>query len=297
MAKIFRSVEAKLKGREFGVGAACCYFVNRWLQTRRHEQLNLSSPDHDKLHEINLALAADGYYVWENFLDAATCDQWRRLFDGALQKFPELVHPAAPDDLRIHGIENIFQEFGLLADSKLLSSVASCHLGVDARTAFVLGARLNHSESNIGSGGGWHRDSNFPQVKAMVYLSDVDVKHGPFQLISKSHRLFPFIRDNFLAKQVYEHVRWKEEDIALILNKTGTARLKTFTGHQGTMIIFDSSTLHRGAPILQGYRYAVTSYFYQLSAINRDLYDHFRPVAGHLTEQSSCRANGFLTNL
>ena len=30
------------------------------------------------------------------------------------------------------------------------------------------------------SGGGWHRDADRIQLKAMVYLSDVDSINGPF---------------------------------------------------------------------------------------------------------------------
>ena len=40
--------------------------------------------------------------------------------------------------------------------------------------AFTMAAKIVFNDRNKGSGGGWHRDSINPSVKAMLYLNDVD---------------------------------------------------------------------------------------------------------------------------
>ena len=53
--------------------------------------------------------------------------------------------------------------------------------------------------------------------------------------------------------------------------------MHTFTAKAGTLILFDSSTIHRGAPITAGTRYALTNYYYPPSHITDDTYRAFAP--------------------
>ncbi len=38
-------------------------------------------------------------------------------------------------------------------------------------------------------------------------------------------------------------------------------RLKTLTGKAGTLVLVDTSIIHRGIPVKNGIRYALTNYF------------------------------------
>ena len=56
------------------------------------------------------------------------------------------------------------------------------------------------------------------------------------------------------------NVRYSEKFVNSVLHET-SLKSKRFTGKQGTVILFDSRGIHRGSPIINGKRYALTNYF------------------------------------
>ena len=62
-----------------------------------------------------------------------------------------------------------------------------------------------------------------------------------------------------------------------ILNESPD-RLKTITGNAGTMVLVDTSIIHRGLPLEEGIRYALTNYFFENTQINSHLVEHFAPI-------------------
>ena len=46
----------------------------------------------------------------------------------------------------------------------------------------------------------------------------------------------------------------------------------------GTLILVDTSTLHRGR-IKKGTRYALTNYYYTINQINKELFKKFKVIA------------------
>lgn len=278
---LFRKLKAIVATQQYNYFSAFVAGIDRLLYLRSRNSRAMSlHPNHTESSIVS-AVRRQGFYVWNNFLSPEVCKSLCENIDSILLQHPGLVHPATLSDLRLYGIENICDDFRSIAADKTLSNIANIYFNEPTRTAFALGARLESSELNLGSGGGWHRDSNFPQLKAMVYLSDVEEQHGPFQLVSGSHRFMTAVSDNIIGRQMYGEVRWTGEKVERVLNKTNLERLKTFVGGAGTLIIFDSSTIHRGTPISEGRRYAVTNYFYPERLIDSLLYEHFSPVAGH----------------
>ena len=267
--KVFvKRMRAAVEGRKYSYVSAFASGFERILSSA----LELS---------IIRSLKRHGYFVWEDFLPAGKCADLCKCIDDAALTHESLRNAFTPsNDLRIFGIENIYPEFREISLNPVLLNVANFYLKEPARTAFSLGARLERSDTGLGSGGGWHRDSNMPQIKAMLYLSDVEIDNGPFQLIAHSHRFLSTVKDHMNGGQNYGEVRWAQESIDRVLAASGPGRLHTFPGKAGSLIIFDSSTLHRGAPINAGKRYAVTNYFYPERFIDADLYQHFFPVAG-----------------
>ena len=55
-------------------------------------------------------------------------------------------------------------------------------------------------------------------------------------------------------------------------------RLKSLTGKAGTLVLVDTSIIHRGIPLKKGVRYALTNYFFERSQINSNLIEHFSPL-------------------
>ena len=62
------------------------------------------------------------------------------------------------------------------------------------------------------------------------------------------------------------------------LVKENPERLKTLTAKAGTVVLVDTSTIHRGVPMKEGTRYALTNYFFERTQINPHLVEHFSPV-------------------
>ena len=53
----------------------------------------------------------------------------------------------------------------------------------------------------------------------------------------------------------------------------------------GTLILVDTSSIHRGMPIIAGVRYALTNYFYPKRLIDQELFKQFAPIAGVIDAQ------------
>ena len=127
------------------------------------------------------------------------------------------------------------------------------------------GARLKFKKNNLGSGGGWHRDSIHKSYKALIYLTDVNLNNDPFQIIPSSSQLLKILK---IDNKNYCKLRYENSEINEYL-KNGE-NLKTIIGQAGTMILFDGSNLHRGSPIEDGLRYSLTNYYFPKRIINRE---------------------------
>jgi len=113
---------------------------------------------------------------------------------------------------------------------------------------FDMMGNVSFKEGNLGSGGGWHRDSvNRRQLKFMVYLSDVDVENGAFEYVAGSHKLLSKVTTNFFRRSSRYNTSFQGD---------------LLTGKKGTLILFDSSGLHRGTPLSRGERWAITRYYF-----------------------------------
>ena len=279
MHQILEWIRSRARNKDAGIWPRAAFGVEYLLnRTQRHSYVTDALPD-DKVSSAVSSLQLHGFYAIPEFVSQDICADLRTRIDKIVNGFPQFVHPAAPYDKRIHGIENIDEAFLFFTEHPLLKEIASRYLEESARSAFTLAARLDSVSGNPGSGGGWHRDSNYRQIKAMVYLSDVSEENGTFQLLYKSHKFFHAMRDNSIGRQKYGEVRWREKQVEKLLFNDGSGRLRSLTGKAGTVLLFDSSAIHRGAPNLNGMRYAMTNYFYPERLITLSLFAHFAPVA------------------
>ena len=152
-------------------------------------------------------------------------------------------------DTRIINFEKLMSKellLGLNIEDKI--RMVELYLGRKVRSWCLMANRVIYKPANIGSGGGWHRDSPFShQVKFIWYLSEVTEDCGPFQYLPGSNS----------AKSKRKHrlgrYRFETEKIS--------GEMRTVTGDRGSMLICDTSAIHRGAPISIGCaRYALTLY-------------------------------------
>jgi hypothetical protein len=231
-------------------------------------QPNGSAADH--LAELDRS----GICIVPNFWSPETCARARAEVERLIVDYPAYVNGNAKSDVRIYGANNASPLIDGFAQDPQLLAIASAYNRERTRTAFTLAAYMPFSDANNGSGEGWHRDAFLRQVKAILYLSDVGLDNGPFQWISDSHRLPTILGDMKRARLRYDQYRLSEDAVANLL-RSDPGRRKTFTAAVGTLILVDTSAVHRGMPIRAGARYALTNYYFQDSKIDQRLYEKF----------------------
>jgi len=199
-----------------------------------------------------------GIVVVEDYLSAELCDELRYIFDDLEEHYA--VH--VQTDRRIFGAELISPEHKeKFACNPEFMKFAESYLGGKVSLTTTLAGKIYADSNSHGSGGGWHRDSFLPQFKALAYLCDVEAGNGPFQYVEGSHKREFKIRDSFERdKQVRNSPRYSEADIERYLESKNTS-IKTVLGKKGSVILCDTSGIHRGSPITTGIRYALTNYY------------------------------------
>ena len=179
----------------------------------------------------------------------------RRVLDGNVGRDKER-RPG--EDLRAWGVESHIPSWKDLGEE--LRALVSEHVGRRWEIATVMGNLVPPESNSEGSGGGWHRDSNAPQYKIMIFLSDVrSVDDGAFSYLPGSHRYLRIARSfNSDGRWRDKGTRWDEQHIA-----RQAVRLRPALGISGEIIMFDGSMIHRGAPnIRESNRWALTLYLF-----------------------------------
>jgi ectoine hydroxylase-related dioxygenase (phytanoyl-CoA dioxygenase family) len=219
-------------------------------------------------------LEKTGICIVEGFWDPKTCADARAEVDRVIEQYPKFVNGNAKADMRVYGANNASALIAQFAEHPVLRNIATAYNCENTRTAFTLAAKLPASVGNQGSGEGWHRDAFLRQFKAILYLTDVSPDNGPFQLVKDSHRRWQVLRDIWAGRLRYMQYRISEPEVAHIL-KGDQGRLLTYTAKAGTLILVDTSSIHRGMPIKEGTRYALTNYYFPDGKIDSGLYEKF----------------------
>lgn len=222
-------------------------------------------------------LEATGICIVEDFWSRETCALARAEVDRVITQYPRYVNGNgnAKSDQRVYGANNASQLLATFSEDEVLASVASAYNREPTRTAFTLAARMPAMTGNQGSGEGWHRDAFLRQFKAILYLSDVAPENGPFQMIVDSHRRHRVLEDMRAGRLKYMQYRLSDREVEYIV-ASEPERKRTYAAKAGTLILADTSALHRGQPIESGTRYALTNYYFQESKIDQRLYEKFQ---------------------
>lgn len=228
-----------------------------------------------KLH-ISLIRTLDkqGFIILDNYLSREQCNHAVAELKASFEKFPNYVR--ASEDLRIFGVENIIPAALKLASEPLFKFLAG-HVNAErSDCAFTLGGWLRAGKGGS-SGNGWHRDAFFNQFKAMLYLTDVSEKNGPFELLPGTHRLASVLNATLAGGMGYMQDRISDEEV-MHLERVLKKPRRSVTGAAGTLVLFNSSVIHRGKPIEEGERLALTNYYFPLSYDINSILEKFRPV-------------------
>ena len=137
-------------------------------------------------------------------------------------------------------------------NDEFIQSIANEYSSCSFANRTVLGIVQHDSKKNIDSGGGWHVDSiGESQFKSFLYLTNVSSASGPFSFIRKS-------KEKVKKIKTYSNLRINENDIKKFSNKD----IIEVCGYPGTLILADTTNIHRGKIIKENKRITYTTYFY-----------------------------------
>jgi len=227
-------------------------------------------------------LHRDGVAVIENYWDAGRCAQARAELDRLILDQPGSVRLFSNgSDKRLFGAERAGPQIRSFHEDSFLKSIGEIEGGFSIYNLVTLGARIDATEANRGSGDGWHRDAFGYQFKAILYLSDVTDDNGPFEYMTGSHKLWRVGLDSALGRfPTPPETRIDRSHIDRQVER-GLLSPRRFTARAGTVVLANTAGVHGGAPLKAGNRYALTNYYYYPYQIGKTLVEKFEPlVAG-----------------
>lgn len=201
-----------------------------------------------------------GFFLSPDFLSPEECDLVHSVIGPIANTNSKFI--VSKGERRVFGVEHrtdqldhIWQKLDTLSD-KFISPLT--HL----REKHFTYMYNEVNKDNFGSGGGWHRDSAFtPNFKIIVYLSDTGKDNGPFQYIPGSHKI-EFYK-NLKAKMGFSFAKTRFTDENLF-GLNSEFEIKEIVGKKGSVLIAITNGLHRGKPVEEGTRLALTRYnFYR----------------------------------
>jgi hypothetical protein len=281
-------------------GIVATYQLHERLLGNRGARRRFSSQEvqlDETQREIVDALDRDGY-VTLPFTDLAGAEQWhaieaqgaafvaeteRTLAEGGSGK----VRPGKEFVVRAHSFEGVVlgadDAWFAFCSSRRILDVANAYLRLWSKLSYVdlwYTAQQPATDERVASQN-WHVDFDDKHLlKAFVYLSDVDVGHGPFEYVPGSqpggrhHSVRPWVPMGY--------GRVPDEDVA---RSVPAEEIATFTGPKGTLILCNTSGLHRGGFATSGPRILATATYCSpasLKALSNRNYS--TPLAGGTTD-------------
>ena len=95
-----------------------------------------------------------------------------------------------------------------------------------------------------------------------------------------SHKLKSIISQHKQSELETLQTRFSD-NVANNLARNDKLSIQKVTGRRGTLVIFNSTGLHRGSPIVEGSRATLTAYIFPSRLKTQGLIDKFEPVLGH----------------
>lgn len=215
-------------------------------------------------------VAVPGYW------SAGKCEAARAEIDRLAKDYPDVVQRnSGGADKRMFGVESVSAQIAEFHDDPFLMAIGERLGGTSLYNFATLGARIDATVENNGSGDGWHRDAHDFQFKAILYLSDVEPDGGPFEYISGSQKKWRAALDTTVGDfAAAPNTRYDPALVTRLLSRYRRTP-EQFLGRAGTLLLVNTSGIHRGRPLRTGSRFALTNYYYHPYQIDRDRVRNF----------------------
>lgn len=213
--------------------------------------------------EIVSDLKDDGIFIMPNFLSEEKINKYKTLIDMYINSGTvNIWRDDQGADERLYFIDEIDQDFKKYYETPFFREVLKEYTGVSNPHGMLLAGKISSKDGNLGSGGGWHRDSVYlHQFKSICYLTDVDSCNGPFMYIKKSNNKFRMLKQYLSGIIKFEQSRFTDSEVEIYLTKT-LQKVEEVTAGAGSLVFADTKGIHRGKPIEIGERYVLFCYFW-----------------------------------
>lgn len=221
---------------------------------------------------VRESLKKQGYYLHQDAYDLEFCKQTIQFMDNYRPEnssnSPKHEINYGSSELRIwdaHKQDNLLNQFCQECDFSMSSIIKK---RTEASTLLAIKNEALISQDEILKKDRWHIDSFFKQLKIFLFLTDTHEQSGPFEFIpftnSKAFKLTALCKGKYLRprdllsdKRTYQKISdvWVEN-----LQKKGF-NPKPIICKAGTLLIVDTSLIHRARPCITGSRYALTAYY------------------------------------
>ncbi|VVN21586.1 hypothetical protein PS662_04396 [Pseudomonas fluorescens] len=273
----------------FYIESAYVVFNQRLLFDLRSKRFWARAKAADDLERSLLnEIEKNGFVMIPNFKDKGWCELAAVELKSALSN--ENRATRTDEDDRVFGIEKVSGRAEEFAQDAFLKKLSSEYARSDERLLFCMANRVSYkNDESYGSGGEWHRDGFRRQMKAMIYLTDVTAMDGPFSVLSRSHKFSQIIRDvrqigSWISDKVVSGVAsTRLKDAGDRFDVLSPGRVAKFSAPAGTLILFDTSTVHAGQPPKAGgkERLALTNYYCHVDMVADSLEYYKRFVKVH----------------
>lgn len=216
----------------------------------------------EKTQALKERIEEVGYAIVTEFLTARECAEIRDVLDEVISSNMKVWVDSQGSDHRIFFSNLASPMIEGFFHNTFIIEVLSAYEKTPKYSGFTLANKVMFKDNNAGSGGGWHRDFvKRKQTKSLLYLNSVDEATGPFQFLRGSHKFDAIVDYQKEFGFKFNQNRFTDDEVEAVIQRYPDL-LATITGDVGTLILVDTRGIHRGKPIEQGVRYALTNYYW-----------------------------------
>ena len=217
---------------------------------------------------INNFIEDFGIVLLENFYNIDTILKFINEFDKIISNGEYTTYlENLSGDIRLYNAEKYSPYlFDNISENKYLNNIANYYISNNNSilniipNKQILINKLNFNKNSINnSGGNWHRDNNYCQFKLIMYLTDVSDQNGNFQFLTHSN----YKKIGFPESLTHNksECRYNDNIINNIIKNNPKCKIINITGKKGTILLVNTSYIHRGNIIKDGERKALTQYY------------------------------------